>query len=60
VEACQSLPKDPLCQSSCRLNRVGTFEGADIKKRLDTERNVSTPMRHPGLEFKLCFSAMAG
>src|SRR6202789_2860293 len=27
----------PLCQRSCRLNRVGTFGGADSRKWLDTD-----------------------
>ena len=30
----------PLCQTSCRLNRIGTFGGADIRKRLETHKRT--------------------
>ena len=30
----------PLCQTSCRLNRIGTFGGADIRKWLDTDKRT--------------------
>jgi hypothetical protein len=32
--------KDPLCQRSCRLNRIGTFGGADSRKWLDTDKRT--------------------
>jgi hypothetical protein len=28
----------PLCQDSCRLNRIGTFGGAESRKWLDTDK----------------------
>jgi hypothetical protein len=31
---------DPLCQGSCRLNRFGTFGGADSRKWLDTDKLI--------------------
>jgi predicted ATPase/DNA-binding winged helix-turn-helix (wHTH) protein len=31
---------DPLCQRSCRPDRIGTFGGADIRKWLDTDRRT--------------------
>jgi hypothetical protein len=31
---------DPLCQDSCRLNRFGTFGGADSSKWLDTDKRI--------------------
>jgi hypothetical protein len=34
----------PLCQRSCRLNRIGTFGGADSRKWLDTAMQKSTSM----------------
>jgi hypothetical protein len=30
----------PLCQRSCRPDRIGTFGGADIRKWLDTDRRT--------------------
>jgi len=30
----------PLCQRSCRLNRIGTFGGADSRKWLDTDKRT--------------------
>ena len=30
----------PLCQDSCRLNRFGTFGGADSSKWLDTDKRI--------------------
>jgi hypothetical protein len=33
------LPR-PLCQRSCRLNRIGTFGGADSRKWLDTDKRT--------------------
>jgi transposase InsO family protein len=30
----------PLCQTSCRLNRIGTFGGADSRKWLDTDKLI--------------------
>jgi hypothetical protein len=30
----------PLCQRSCRLNRIGTFGGADSGKWLDTDNRT--------------------
>jgi hypothetical protein len=30
----------PLCQKSCRLDRIGTFGGADIRKWLDTDKRT--------------------
>jgi hypothetical protein len=30
----------PLCQTSCRLNRIETFGGADIGKWHDTDRDT--------------------
>jgi putative ATP-dependent endonuclease of OLD family len=30
----------PLCQRSCRLNRIGTFRGAGRRKWLDTDRGI--------------------
>jgi hypothetical protein len=30
----------PLCQDSCRLNRFGTFGGADSRKWHDTDRLI--------------------
>ena len=32
--------KGPLCQRSCRLNRIGTFGGADSRKWLDTDKRT--------------------
>ena len=32
----------PLCQRSCRPDRIGTFGGADIRKWLDTARRTRT------------------
>jgi hypothetical protein len=34
------LPWVPLCQRSCRLNRIGTFGGADSRKWLDTDKRT--------------------
>jgi len=31
----------PLCQTSCRLNRIGTFGGAESRKWLDKDRIVA-------------------
>ena len=33
-------PTRPLCQRSCRLNRIGTFGGADSRKWLDTDKRT--------------------
>jgi hypothetical protein len=30
----------PLCQTSCRLNRIGTFGGTDISKWHNTDRDT--------------------
>jgi transposase len=30
----------PLCQFSCRVNKIGTLEGADIRKWLDTDKRT--------------------
>jgi hypothetical protein len=30
----------PLCQDSCRLNRIGTFGGAESRKWLDTDKRT--------------------
>ena len=30
----------PRCQGSCRLNRIGTFGGADSRKWLDTDKRT--------------------
>jgi hypothetical protein len=30
----------PLCQRSCRLNRIGTFGGAESRKWLDTDKRI--------------------
>jgi hypothetical protein len=39
VLACSTARGDPpLCQRSCRLNRIGTFGGADSGKWLDTDK----------------------
>ena len=35
-----SPPGTPLCQRSCRLNRIGTFGGADSRKWLDTDKRT--------------------
>jgi len=32
----------PLCQRSCRMDRIGTFGGADSKQWLDTDRRTRT------------------
>src|SRR5689334_17124247 len=32
----------PLCQSSCRADRIGTFGGADSKQWLGTDRHTGT------------------
>ena len=32
----------PLCQSSCRADRIGTFGGADSKQWLGTDRHTRT------------------
>jgi hypothetical protein len=32
----------PLCQSSCRMDRIGTFGGADSRQWLDTDRRTRT------------------
>ena len=32
--------RPPLCQRSCRLNRIGTFGGADSRKWLDTDKRT--------------------
>ena len=34
------LRQGPLCQDSCRLNRFGTFGGADSSKWLDTDKRI--------------------
>ena len=34
------LGQSPLCQTSCRLNRIGTFGGVDIRKWLDTDKRI--------------------
>jgi hypothetical protein len=34
------LKPPPLCQDSCRLNRFGTFGGADSSKWLDTDKRI--------------------
>jgi hypothetical protein len=31
---------NPLCQRSCRLNRIGTFGGAESRKWLDTDKRI--------------------
>jgi len=36
------LEADPLCQSSCRADRIGTFGGADSKQWLGTDRHTRT------------------
>jgi hypothetical protein len=32
--------ESPLCQTSCRLNRIGNHEGVDIRKWLDTDKHT--------------------
>jgi CHAT domain-containing protein len=32
----------PLCQESCRLDRIGNFGGVDIGKWLDTDKRIRT------------------
>ena len=32
----------PLCQRSCRPDRIGTSGGADIRKWLDTDKRIKT------------------
>jgi len=32
----------PLCQRSCRPDRIGTSGGADIGKWLDTDKRIKT------------------
>jgi ribonucleoside-diphosphate reductase alpha chain len=34
------LEASHLCQTSCRLNRIGTFGGADIRKWLVTDKRT--------------------
>jgi len=36
----ECLLQPPLCQRSCRLNRIGTFGGADSRKWLDTDKRT--------------------
>jgi phage/plasmid-associated DNA primase len=40
AERDSGLPDNPLCQRSCRLNRIGTFGGADSRKWLDTDKRT--------------------
>src|ERR1700733_12294593 len=37
-QACTSFAGCPLCQTSCRLNRIGTIGGAGRRKWHDTDR----------------------
>jgi hypothetical protein len=38
--ATHDRPGCPLCQRSCRLDRMGTFGGADSSKWLDTDKRT--------------------
>jgi hypothetical protein len=41
TESIKHFPQPPpLCQTSSRLNRIGTFGGADSRKWLDTDRRT--------------------
>ena len=43
TETLEVIPRQwkvPLCQTSCRLNRIGTFGGADSRTWLDTDKRT--------------------
>ena len=39
---CRRSTPPPVCQSSCRADRIGTFGGADSKQWLGTDRHTRT------------------
>jgi Transposase IS66 family len=41
-KAYKALADSPLCQSSCRADKIGTFGGADSKQWLGTDRHTRT------------------
>src|SRR3954447_5003426 len=41
-DLCSDLVTFPLCQSSCRADRIGTFGGAGNKQWLGTDRRTRT------------------